>query len=115
MAGGVTAASVHNKQRAMSMKEEVKDHGGVVTVFADGAYRGVLPFTAAGRINWEVVERKATGGKLRVLPTRWIVKRTFAWLTGFRRLSKEYEKTVLMSKAMIIMSVIVITLRKLIP
>ena len=114
MAVGVTAANVHDKPGAMSIKEEAEDHERVVKILADGSYKGVPPFTAAGRIVWEVVERKATGGKFSVLPKRWVVERTFAWLSNFRRLSKDYEKTVLMSKAMIITSAIVITLRKLI-
>jgi Transposase DDE domain. len=28
-----------------------------------------------------------------VLPKRWVAERTFAWLNGFRRLSKDYERT----------------------
>jgi transposase len=42
------------------------------------------------------------------------MERTFAWPSKFRRLAKDYEKTLHMAKAMIIMSAIVITLRKLI-
>jgi putative transposase len=114
MAVGITAASVHDKPGALSIKEEVEDHRNVVKVLADGSYKGVPPFTAGGRIEWEIVERKATGGRFKVLPKRWVVERTFAWLSNFRRLSKDYEKTVCMSKAMILMSAIIITLNKLI-
>lgn len=98
----------------MSIKEEVEDRGKVIKIVADGAYKGVPPFTAHGRIEWEIVERKATGGIFKVLPKRWIVERTFAWLSNFRRLSRDYEKSLLMAKAMILMCAIVITLRKLI-
>ena len=114
MAAGVTAASLHDKTGVLSIKEEVEDHQKVVKIIADSAYKGVPPFTAKGRIEWEIIERKATGGKFKVLPKRWVVERTFAWLSNFRRLSKDYEKTILMSKAIIIMSAIVITLNKLI-
>ena len=114
MAVGITAANVHDKPGALSIKEDVEDHPKVVKILADGSYKGVPPFTAGGRIQWEIVERKATGGRFKVLPKRWIAERTFAWLSNFRRLSKDYEKTVCMSKAMIIMSAIVITLNKLI-
>jgi putative transposase len=34
-----------------------------------------------------------------VLPKRWIVERTFAWLARYRRYSKDYEKTVESSEA----------------
>jgi len=113
LAVGVTAASVHDKPGALHLKEAVEDHPRLTKLIADGAYRGTPPFNAGGRIEWEVVEKKATGGKFKVLPKRWIVERTFAWLSNFRRLSKDYEKTTCMSKAMILMCALIITLRKL--
>ncbi len=113
MAAGVTAASVHDKTGARTLQADVDDLSRVQKVIADGTYRGVPPFTAQGRIEWEIVEKKATGGRFRVLSKRWIVERTFAWLGNFRRMAKDYEKTIHMAKAMIIMSAIVITLRKL--
>ncbi len=93
MAVGITAASVHDKAGTMTLKDDVEDLRGVQKIVADGDYRGVPPFDARGRIKWEVVEKKATGGKFKVLPKRWVVERTFAWLSNFRRLSKDYEKT----------------------
>src|SRR5215218_5044985 len=114
MAAGVSAASVHDKAGTKVLKDDVEDLERVKKVIADGAYGGTAPFTANGRIQWEIVEKKATGGRFKVLPKRWIVERTFAWLQNFRRLAKDYEKTLHMAKAMIIMSAIVITLRKLI-
>ena len=114
MAVGVSAASVHDKTGALSLKDDIEDIGRMKKIIADGSYKGVPPFTAGGRIEWEIVEKKATGGRFKVLPKRWIVERTFAWLQNFRRLAKDYEKTITMAKAMIIMGTIVITLRKLI-
>lgn len=113
MAAGVTAASVHDKPGATSLKEEVEDLGTVKKVLVDGAYKGLPPFTDKGRIEWQLVERKATGGRFKVLPKRWVVERTFAWLQNFRRLAKDYEKTILMAKAMLLMSAVVISLNKL--
>lgn len=114
MAVGVTAANVHDKPGSMSIKEEVEDHAKVKKILTNGSYKGEPPFTAQGRIEWEVAERKATGERFKVLPKRWIVERTFAWLRNCRRLSKDYEKTVCMSKDMIVMSAIFITLSKLV-
>jgi putative transposase len=87
MAVGVTAASVHDKTGAVTLKDDIEDLGRVKNLIADGAYQGIAPFTANGRIEWEIVEKKATGGRFKVLPKRWIVERTFAWLQKFRRLS----------------------------
>src|SRR4051794_25745722 len=112
MAAGITAASVHDKPGALSIEEQVEDLGGVKKIMADGAYKGIPPFTVHGRIEWEIVEKKERNC-FKVLPKRWIVERTLAWLSNFRRLSKDYEKSITMSKAMILMSSIVITLNKL--
>jgi putative transposase len=112
VAAGVTAASVHDKPGSKSLQQDIEDLSGVKKIVADGAYRGVPPFTKHGHIEWEIVERKQ-GGCFKVLPKRWVVERTLAWLSNFRRMSKDYEKSVLMSKAMILMSAIVITLNKL--
>jgi putative transposase len=67
----------------------------VKRIWADGGYRGVE------FIEWvkeqfdcvlEVVEKKETGEGFQVLPRRWVVERTFAWLGRSRRLSKDYER-----------------------
>jgi len=112
MAAGVSSASVHDKPGSLSIMEQVEDLGSVKKIIADSAYKGVPPFTAHGHIQWEIVEKKA-GYRFKVLPKRWIVERTLAWLNNFRRLSKDYEKSIAMSKAMILMCSIVITLNKL--
>ena len=41
----------------------------------------------------EIVKRKESD-KWEVLPKRWIVERTFAWLMNFRRLVMDYERTI---------------------
>jgi DDE family transposase len=42
-------------------------------------------------INVEIVKRSDTALKFVVLPKRWVVERTFAWLNRGRRLAKEWE------------------------
>jgi putative transposase len=63
-------------------------------IWADGGYRGKL-------IDWvkdqleivlEIVSRDLNQPGFQVLPRRWVVERTFAWLGRYRRLSKDYEK-----------------------
>ena len=48
-----------------------------------------------------------------VLPRRWVVERTFAWLTQARRLSKEYERLTASSEAMIDLAMTRLMLRRL--
>jgi transposase len=57
------------------------------------------------------LEEKPRG--FRVLPRRWVVERTFAWLSRVRRLSKDYERLPKVAEAMIYGVMSRITLRRL--
>jgi len=48
-----------------------------------------------------------------VIPKRWIVERTFAWLGQYRRLSKDYEESPQTSEALIYMAMIRLMLKRL--
>ena len=64
----------------------------ITTVFADGGYTGTLIDWARQMFGYTVKVVKRTEQHLfQVLPKRWIVERTFAWLNWSRRLSKDYE------------------------
>ena len=56
---------------------------------------------------------KKIDDKFAVLPKRWIVERTFAWMNGYRRLSKDFEKNPRFSEAMVKLSYIKLALNKL--
>jgi putative transposase len=75
----------------------------LLKIWADGGYRGTL-------IDWcwqelktvlEVVSPPPSRKGFAVLPRRWVVERTFAWLGHYRRLSKDYEESVRSSEGMI--------------
>ncbi len=63
----------------------------------------------------EVVSRPPDAAGFHVLPKRWIVERTFGWLTWYRRLSKDSEQLVEVSEAVISVSMIHLMLRRLDP
>ncbi len=66
---------------------------GIIKIFAYGGYRGELIEKGKkkfGRV-LEVVKRNEVGN-FKVLPKRWIVERTFAWISFQRRTSKDYER-----------------------
>ena len=70
-------------------------------LFADGAYdrRQMLDKAAFLDFVVEIVRRSDAGFK--VLPRRWVVERTFGWLTRYRRLVRDYEARLDVSEAMI--------------
>jgi transposase len=64
----------------------------ITTVFVDGGYTGTLIGWAKDMFGFTVKVVKRNEQKtFQVLPTRWIVERTFAWLNWSTRLSKDYE------------------------
>lgn len=61
-------------------------------VFVDGGYTGKRIDWARQMFGYEVeVVKRNELHRFRVLPKRWIVERTLAWLNWSRRLSKDYE------------------------
>jgi len=74
----------------------------LVKVWADGAYARLVEW-AQRLMGWDVaVVKRPEGSKgFVVVPRRWAVERTFAWLGRYRRLSKDYEFRVESSEAFI--------------
>jgi putative transposase len=84
-------------------------------IWADGGYAGKLVDWAKEIGQWvlEIVKRTDDVKGFEVLPHRWIVERTFAWLGRFRRLSKDYEALIETSEAMIRVAMIRLMTRRL--
>lgn len=83
-------------------------------VFADGGYRGPK-LRAAMSTEWtiEIVKRSDTAKGFEVIPRRWVVERTFAWLGRCRRLAKDWEKSVESSTAWTLIAHIRILIKRL--
>lgn len=86
-------------------------------LFADGGYQGekfrkalakVLP-----QIKTEIVKRSDKAKGFEVLPRRWVVERTFAWLGRCRRLAKDWENLTLSALAYVRLASIRFMLRRL--
>ena len=87
----------------------------VKKIWADGAYQ------SEELIKWvkeefgcvlEVVKKKKGKG-FHVLPRRWVVERTFAWLSRYRRLSKDYERKPTSSSSHVYVASIRLMLRRI--
>jgi putative transposase len=87
------------------------------TIFADQIYRGTLSIVAYALGGWtlSIVERAKDQKGFVLLPKRWVVERTFAWLGKCRRLSKDYERLVSTSEAWIHLAMIALIARRLRP
>lgn len=86
-------------------------------IWVDGGYRGKVIEWVQARFRYclEVVLRSDDVKGFVVLPKRWIVERTFAWLNNHRRLSKDYERFTETSETMIQIAMIRLMLRQLQP
>jgi putative transposase len=61
-----------------------------------------------------LVWRRTAGGVMKVIPRRWVVERTFAWLGRNRRLSKDYEMLPCSSEAFVYLAMIRLMLKRLV-
>ncbi len=85
-------------------------------VFADGGYRGAKLETALAKIGrWtvEIVKRSDIAAGFVVLPRRWVVERTFAWLNRNRRLAKDFEATLESALAWLFLASVKLLMRRL--
>ena len=84
-------------------------------IWADGTYRGELIEWAKDELGCkiEVVKKKKNSAGFHVLPRRWVVERTFAWLGRARRLSKDYERKPASSAGHVYIASIRLMLRKI--
>jgi putative transposase len=86
----------------------------VRTVWVDGAYRGALLTYGAGLgLVVEVVAKLADQVGFTVLPRRWVVERTFSWISRCRRTVRDYERQPEHHAAMVQWAMVIIMTRRL--
>jgi putative transposase len=87
-------------------------------VWADGAYgKNGLPEWTEETCGWrlEIVSRPAEARGFVVVPRRWAVERTIAWICRNRRLSKDYEELAETTEAWVYLAMLRLMLRRLAP
>lgn len=115
----VTAASVQDRDGAMSLLDVLRHRfSRLRVIWADQAYAGepiawVWELRPWRNVRLEIVKRPEGIQGFLLLPKRWIVERTFAWLGRYRRLSKDYEYLPQTSEAMIRVAMIHLMVRRL--
>lgn len=86
-------------------------------LFADGAYQGPRFAQALARVRpqlqLDIVTRRDQTTGFVVLPKRWIVERTLAWLNRCRRLAKDFENRLRYALAFVHLAAIRLMVRKL--
>lgn len=112
----VSAANVSEQAGAKLLLEKIEGQfPRLQKIFADGGYEGKDFMTTVKedyQLDWEVVKRKQEKG-FKVLPWRWIVERTLAWLTRYRRLTIDYEVLPTTSEAFIYAAMVRLMIRRL--
>jgi transposase len=99
----VHAANIHDTKGGCAVfKQAVEAFPSLKGVCADAGYRKTFEEFTKGVLGKtvEIVERIREGGWA-VIAKRWIVERTFAWLNSYRRLSKDFERTISSAEAFV--------------
>jgi transposase len=114
----VHAANVQDRDGGILLLSTLGERFPVLAkLFADGAYQGPLFRKALAkvlpRLTLEIITRSAQSNGFVVLPKRWIVERTIAWLNRCRRLAKDFENRTRHALAFLHLASIRLMLRKL--
>ena len=112
----VSKANVHD---SIAAEDVIKGMEGVFPrlkkILWDGGYAGERLVKLAQeylKAEFEVVTRGDEAG-FKIIPKRWVVERSIAWFTWFRRLSKDYEANMQSSEAYVLIASIAMMIKKI--
>ncbi|MCX4984743.1 IS5 family transposase [Streptomyces sp. NBC_00572] len=112
----VTAASVQDRDAATPVLERLRElHRKIAVVWADSGYVGRLVGWAKDALHLAltIVRRSDDQKGFVILPRRWVVERTLAWLMHRRRLVRDYERLPATHETMVMWSMTMIMGRRL--
>jgi len=94
----VHAANIQDRDGALAVLARIRAlYPWLRHLFADGGYAGAKlrqGLRAMGRWTLEIIKRSDAATGFEVLPRRWVVERTLAWLGRCRRLAKDFEASI---------------------
>ena len=110
-------ANVQDRDGAPGVLKSIrKKYPSLRHVFADGGYTGPKlqgRLEKIGKWTIQIVKRSDTAEGFELLPRRWVVERTFAWLGRCRRLAKDFEATIASATAWLLLAHIRLLTRKI--
>jgi transposase len=113
----VHTADIQDRDGGPLVLRNIRDRYPFLThIFADGGYAGEkFADTLAQSGNWsiEIIKRSDTAKGFVLLPRRWVVERTLAWLSRNRRLAKDFERTIESATAWLFLASVQLLARKL--
>jgi putative transposase len=115
----VTSANVQDvhagKQTLTALKEKTELLTRLKKIFADGGYRGELLDWVKNELHveMEIVLKPSDQKGFQVLPKRWAIERTNAWVYRSRRMARDYERLPETSESFIYILMIRLGLRRL--
>ena len=112
----VHAADIQDRDSARELlRETLRRFPFIQRIFADGGYQGpkmAKTVATTGCCKIEIVKRSDLS-RFVILPKRWIVERTFAWISRNRRLMRDFERYTKTVAAFVRLAMIRIMLRRL--
>lgn len=109
----VHAANIHDTKGGCAVLQQASEkHPKIKAFSADAGYRKTALEFVENVLGLQLHISEKIKDVFAILPKRWIVERTFAWLGNYRRLSKDYEKLVLSAENMVRVAMIRITIKK---
>jgi transposase len=103
----VLPADIQDRDAAPGLIERCRDaYPSLARFFADGGYAGPKLEAAIAHLDGLAIEivRRSDARRFVILPRRWVVERTIAWLNRCRRLAKDWEVSIASSEAWMIVS-----------
>ena len=109
----VHAANIHDTKAGCNIFKKTSDkYPSILAFSADAGYRGTSKDYVQDTLKLMIDISKKIKDEFAILPKRWIVERTFAWINNFRRASKDFEILTLTAENVVRIAMIRVTIKK---
>lgn len=112
----VLPADIQDRHAAIDLLKRTRSRFPFIErIFADGGYAGAKTAVMVGSTGcWKIeIVKRSDAHRFVVLPKRWIVERTFAWISRNRRLMREFERYASTAAAFVRLAMIRLMLKRL--